>query len=116
VPELAAYLHHGAVRQANAARLVLAFEAGTLFERNVRTPEAAPVILRAARAYFGTEPELSFESVTGSSVGDTLSDVKTQERVDRHREAIQRAKQHPRIAEAAQILGARLKGLHVPEE
>jgi len=114
-PELSALLHHATVSRADRERIVLAFEPGSVFERGATTPESIELLRRAAREHFGVEPELELGSGPTDGQG-TLSALESKERNERHREALARAKEHPKIAEVTQILGARLKEIRLPED
>jgi DNA polymerase-3 subunit gamma/tau len=115
-PELAACLHHAAIIDAKPERLALAFEAGTIFERTASTPEALELLRAAAREVFGVEPPIVLETRGANAAHTSVSAVENQERSERKRDALARAKQHPKIAEASRILGARLKEIRLPEE
>ena len=115
-PELAACLHHAAIIDAGPERLTLAFEAGTIFERTASAPDALELLRAAAREVLGVEPRIVLETRGANAPHTSVSAVETQERNDRKREALARAKQHPKIAEASRILGARLKEIRLPEE
>jgi DNA polymerase-3 subunit gamma/tau len=115
-PELAAFLNHASVITATADRVVIAFEAGSVFDRNARAPDAVPIIEQAVRDHFGSGTVLVFETTEKSSAGATVSSVDEKERNERKQAAISRAKGHPRIAQAAEILGARLKEIRIPED
>jgi hypothetical protein len=115
-PELAACLHHAAVVRAEASGVTLAFETGTIFERTASTPESLGLLRAAAREHFGVEAPITLETRSGGGARATVSEAESQERSERRREAVARAKQHPRIAEATRILGAKLKDIRLPEE
>jgi DNA polymerase-3 subunit gamma/tau len=115
-PELAAFLNHASVIGASADRVVIAFEAGSVFERNARAPDAVPVIEQAVRDHFVSGTVLAFETIEKTASGATVSAVDEKERNERKQAAISRAKGHPRIAQAAEILGARLKEIRIPED
>ena len=108
-PELAACLHHAEVVHASGERLVLAFEAGTIFERNVSSPEAIALLRAAAGEVFGMEPNVVLETRSVNGLKSTISAAENLERSERKKEALARAKQHPKIALASSILGAKLK-------
>jgi hypothetical protein len=117
--DLAACLQQGVVLEAAVERLVVAFEAGSVFERAARAPDAMTLLAKAAAAELGGEPAVVIEGQSLGKVGlagPTVAALDIRERESRKREAVARAKEHPRIAEAAQILGARLKEIRVPEE
>jgi DNA polymerase-3 subunit gamma/tau len=115
-PELAACLHHAEVVHASSERLVLAFEAGTIFERNASSPEAIALVRAAAGEVFGAEPNVVLETRAVNGLKSTISAAENLERSERKREALARAKQHPKIALASSILGAKLKEIRLPEE
>jgi DNA polymerase-3 subunit gamma/tau len=115
-PELAACLHHAAIIDAGPERLALAFEAGTIFERTASAPDALELLRAAAREVFGVVPPIVLETRAANAAQLSVSAVESQERSERKREALARAKQHPKIAEASRILGARLKEIRLPEE
>jgi hypothetical protein len=115
-PELAACLHHAEVVHASGERLVLAFEAGTIFERNVSSPEAIILLRAAASEIFGVEPNVAIETRSVNGLKSTISAAESLERTERKKEALARAKQHPKIALASRILGAKLKEIRLPEE
>jgi len=97
-------------------RLALAFEPDSLFERTAREPDATRLLLRTAAAHFGAEPSLAFEPLANGKGGVTVSQIENRERTERQRAALARAKEHPRIADAARILGAKLKEIRLPED
>jgi DNA polymerase-3 subunit gamma/tau len=115
-PDLAALLNHATVTQASAERIVLVFEAGSVFERGAKAPESMPLLRRAAKEYFGVEPSIELSSAAASGLGTTIASIESRERSERQKEAVARAKEHPSIAEAARILGARLKEIRLPDE
>ncbi|HVU04754.1 MAG TPA: DNA polymerase III subunit gamma/tau [Polyangiaceae bacterium] len=115
-PELAAFLNHAVVVSATPERLVLGLEAGSVFERNVKEPASLAVLARAAHEHFGRQTEIVFESTSGGGARATVSATEEREREERKQAAKSRAKAHPRIAQAAEILGARLKDIQVPED
>ena len=115
-PELAACLHHAAIIDVGPERLALAFEAGTIFERTASAPDALELLRAAAREVFGVVPPIVIETRAANAAQLSVSAVESQERSERKREALARAKQHPKIAEASRILGARLKEIRLPEE
>lgn len=115
-PELAACLHHAVIIEVSKNRVALGFESGTVFERAVREPDALQALTLAAREHFEAEPTIVLQSDTNGAAGTTVSAVESRERAERQRSALAKAKEHPRIAEAASILGAKLKEIRLREE
>jgi DNA polymerase-3 subunit gamma/tau len=113
-PDLAALLNHAVVLEARPGHVALAFEAGSIFERSAKADAA--LIRAAATGEFGSEPELVFSSVSSTASAPTVSAIENKEREERLRAARLRAQEHPRVAEAAQILGAKLKDIQIPDE
>ncbi|HEX7671147.1 MAG TPA: hypothetical protein VF395_16245, partial [Polyangiaceae bacterium] len=118
-PELAAFLNHAVVVRVDSERLVVAFEAGSVFERNVRAPDAVSALQEAVNEHFRTEVTLTFETtVLGNGSGSvaTVASQDSQERADKRQAQLDRAKGHPMIAQAVEILGGRLKEIRLPSD
>ncbi len=115
-PDLAAVLQHGTLVRVDQEQIVVGFEQGSVFERSAKAAESLGVVRQAAREHFGKEPTLKFDTTTPGTTGISVSALDSQARTERQREALARAKDHPRITEAAQILGARLKEIRLPDE
>ncbi|HEX4478258.1 MAG TPA: DNA polymerase III subunit gamma/tau [Polyangiaceae bacterium] len=115
-PELAACLHHATLVEASAERISLGFEPGSVFERAAQSDGAVALLRKIARGVFGAEPNVVLGAVPSTGGAGTVAALEDQERKERVRLARARAKDHPRIAEAAEILGARLKDIQIPDE
>jgi DNA polymerase-3 subunit gamma/tau len=110
--ELAAKLEHGVLLEAAPGRLLFGWAPDNLFGELVASPENTAVIEQAASAVLGTPCRVSHERDSARAAGKkTLSHLEAEARERRTREAYEKARQHPRIAEAVEILGARLKDL-----
>ena len=115
-PELAACLHHATLVEASAERISLGFEPGSVFERAAQSDGAVALVRKVAGGVFGAEPSIVLGAVPSSGGAGTVAALEDQERKERLRLARARAKDHPRIAEATEILGARLKEIQIPDE
>ena len=115
-PELAALLNHAEILHFNAERLALAFEPGSVFEKTGTAPDSVALIRKATAEHFGAPVVVSFETKAADPGKMTVSAIENRERSERQKEALNRAKLHPKIAEATQILGARLKEIRLPDE
>jgi DNA polymerase-3 subunit gamma/tau len=115
-PELAAFLHHAVVLELGPERLSLAFEPGSVFERAATAEDALALVRKAAREELGPAATVQIGAAPVGAAAVTVSALEMREREERQRRAMTRAKEHPRIAEAAEILGARLKEIRLPEE
>jgi DNA polymerase-3 subunit gamma/tau len=110
--ELAAKLEHGVALEAAPGRLVLGWAKDNMFGALVATPENTALVERAATAVLGTPTRVVHEHDSARAEGKkTLSNLEAEARAQRLRETYERLKQHPRIADAVEILGARLKDL-----
>jgi DNA polymerase-3 subunit gamma/tau len=111
-PELAAKLEHGVLLEINAAEALLGWAPGSVFGALVSTPENTTLVEQALSAVLGAPRRVKHEHDSARAAGKkTLSHLEAEARERRTREAYDRARAHPRIAEAIEILGARLKDL-----
>lgn len=115
-PELAALLHHAAVVEVGGARITLAMESGSVVDRLRHNEEWIRALRAAAAEHFGTEPEIVFQTQNGRRDSATVAALDDKERAARLEESRSRARQHPRVAEAVQILGARIKEIRLPDD
>ena len=80
----------------------------------VARPETNTVVERAASAVLGRPVAVVHEQESQRASGKkTLSLLSAEERERKVREAYDNARKHPRISEAVEILGARLKDLRL---
>ncbi|MFZ5892599.1 MAG: DNA polymerase III subunit gamma/tau [Myxococcota bacterium] len=111
-PELAAKLEHGVALEVTQGRFVIGWAKDNLFGGLVATPENIAVVEKAATAVLGAPTRVVHEHDSPRAEGKkTLSNLEAEARAQRLRETYERLKQHPRIADAVEILGARLKDL-----
>ncbi|HWA75979.1 MAG TPA: DNA polymerase III subunit gamma/tau [Polyangiaceae bacterium] len=110
--ELAAKLEHGVLLEAGPGRLLFGWAPDSLFGDLVSTPENTTIIERAASTVLGGPCKVQHERDSARAAGKkTLSRLEAEAREARTRAAYEKARQHPRIAEAVEILGGRLKDL-----
>jgi DNA polymerase-3 subunit gamma/tau len=115
--QLAAFLNHAMLVELTKEKILLGLESGTVFDTSlIRSPAAVSLLKAAAAAHFGKEPEIAFEAINLGQATHTVAALDTLEKFERKQAALTRAKDHPRIAEVTQILGARLKEIRLPEE
>ena len=94
--------------------LVLGWAPGNLFGELVARPETTAVVERALTSVLGRDVKVVHEHESARAAGKkTLSHLSVEERERKVREAYETAKRHPRISEAVEILGARLKDLRL---
>ncbi len=98
-------------------RLVVGFEPGDVLSRQATGKEAEGVLGRAAAEHFGRAPELRVELESERAREfETLADMYSREREEQRRAALAEAKNHPRVTDAIEILGARIKDLRLAEK
>jgi DNA polymerase-3 subunit gamma/tau len=108
--ELRAFLARSAPLEASAGALVLAFAPGEPFvsevEREIR------LIERVAGEHFGSATQVSIAR-DSDRVGPvaTLAMLDAEEEERQRRAALAKVRNHPRVAEAVEVLGARVKDL-----
>jgi DNA polymerase III subunit gamma/tau len=116
-PELAAMLEHAAPLAVAPAELVVGWEPGSVFAAQASNREALDLVTRAASEHFMARTRVVFEFDSKRAKDfDTLARRQLRERQERLRTAMSEARGHPRIAEAIEILGARLKDLKLAQE
>lgn len=114
---LGAFLDHAVVFEVSKERIRVGFERDSVFRNTANEPETRQQILRSAESLLHTQPVLEWvENVPPSAQdGRTVFSVDKQARVTRHREALDRARSHPVVEAAVNILGARIKNIEIPE-
>jgi DNA polymerase-3 subunit gamma/tau len=115
-PELAAFLEHAAPFELGPDQIVLGWEPRSMFATQASDKESLAVLGRAAAEHFGRAPRITceFDSERARTV-QTLALLDAAAREQKTRAAMQNARQHPRIADAMEILGARLKDVKLAE-
>ena len=113
-PELAALLEHAAPLELGPEELVIGWEPGSVLGRQFASKESESVLQRAAAAHFGTAPRLRLELESERARGfETVAAIISREREQQKRQALAEARSHPRVTEAIEILGARIKDLRL---
>lgn len=115
-PELAAFLEHAAVLHIEPGSLMLAYPPKSMFAEQVKGKECVEAVATAAGSVLGapTRVEFKFDYEPAGAM-DTLSADRVRAREARVRKAIADAKNHPRVTDAIQLFGARLKDLKLSE-
>jgi DNA polymerase-3 subunit gamma/tau len=114
-PELAALLHHASVLEVGRERITLAIESGSVVDRVRHNDEWVRALRDAAGGHFGSQTEVVFQQLNGRR-DSTVAALDDKERAERLEASRSRARQHPRVAEAVQILGARIKEIRLPDD
>jgi hypothetical protein len=109
-PEIAAFLAHGAPLEVSAQGIVVGFEPGSVFISELTSEVSIGLLARAAEQTFGPGFKVRFERDSARTGNvQTLSRVENEAEERRVREALSDARRHERVADAVEILGARLK-------
>lgn len=108
--ELRAFLARAAPLEAKAGAVVLAFGADEPFVGKVERELA--LIEKLASEHFGTPTPVSIEkNPDRSAMVATLAELDAEAEERERRAALAKVKNHPRVAEAVEVLGARVKDL-----
>jgi len=103
-PALGAVLQHGAPVHVSSDKLVLGFPPGSFFGRQAEAPQALAAIARCAEHVLGGRPTVEVvEHAGGPGETKTIVEAMNEERAERKRAAIERARNHPLVAEAAAL-------------
>ncbi|HMJ16736.1 MAG TPA: DNA polymerase III subunit gamma/tau [Polyangiaceae bacterium] len=115
-PELAAFLEHAVPLELGPREILLGWEPKSMFASQASDKESLAVLGRAAHAHYGQTPHITCEFESQRARGtQNLALLDSAAREQKTRAAIQVARQHPRIADAVEILGARLKDVKLAE-
>jgi DNA polymerase III subunit gamma/tau len=108
--QLRAFLARAAPLEAGAGSVVIAFAVGEPFVAEVERELA--LVERAAGEHFGAPTSVRIERDAAKAAGvATLATLDTEEEERQRRAALAKVKNHPRVAEAVEVLGARVKDL-----
>lgn len=114
--EVAAYLEQAVPFVVSAERLEVGFEPGFFFLAEVTRPEARALLTRVAAEKLGESVEVVFrENHPEALPHRTLSAERERQRLALRDAALARARNHPRVVDAIEVLGARLKDVKLAE-
>jgi DNA polymerase-3 subunit gamma/tau len=113
--ELAAKLEHAVLVEASVEKgLVLGWPPDSVFASLVGTPEYMALLERLASELLGRPTPVSHEHDSARAQGrKTLSHLEAEAREQRRKEAYERIRRHPRVEEAVEIFGARVRDLRL---
>jgi hypothetical protein len=115
-PEIAAFLEHAAVIDEQHGTLTLAYEPRSVFAKELDDSKVQGEVSEAASAVFATPTRVEFLFDHPAAKGmDTLSADRVRAREERVREARKKARNHPRVTDAIEVFGAKIKDLRVNE-
>jgi len=110
--QLAAYLEQTEVLACEPPLIRLVFEDGFLFERELTEATAVAKIQAHLAVDFG--PDIGLEFVR-SNVGSTIGNVRTWLRERERQAQIEELRNHPRVKQAVEVLGARIRQVVLPD-
>jgi DNA polymerase-3 subunit gamma/tau len=113
-PEIAAFLAHGAPLELGPGELVVGWEPGSVFLSEVSNDVALDLVSKTAERTFGAPFRVRYERDSARANGAATvarADSEAEER--RIRQALGEARRHERVAEAVEILGARVKDIRL---
>lgn len=114
--ELAAYLEQAVPLTVVPGRLELGFERDFVFLAAIANQEARTKIERAATEELGVATQLEIRDNHPQALPHkTLSALREREREAQRLQAIERAKSDPRVLDAIEVLGARIKEVKLAE-
>ncbi len=114
--ELAAYLEQAVPIVVGPGTLELGFERASLFVDHVKPRDVVAQLGATATDVFGAPTEVRIvEDYRDAAPHKTLSAQRVREREAARREAIARAKAHPRVVDALEVFGARIKEVKLAE-
>ena len=110
-PELGAFLARAVPLEVGPSGIVIGFGDGEPFVAEVEREVA--LVSAAASRHFGATTSVRVERKTVN--GPTLASIDAEEGERQRRAALAKVKNHPRVAEAVEVLGARVKELKLAE-
>jgi hypothetical protein len=115
-PDLASMLQHIVPLALSDQEWSLGLEKGSVFERIASSKETEALLKRAGASLFGSAPRITIKSDVPKRDVQTLAEVAADQRAVRHNSAVERVRRHPRVLDAVEILGARIKEVRLADE
>jgi hypothetical protein len=115
-PEVVAMLQHVVPLSIDAEQVTLGIERGSVFETPLNAPDVKRWLEKGAAQHLGGTPRLQLRSLESTSGEPTLASMAADARSERKQAATERAKQHPKVLEAIEILGGRIKEVRAGED
>jgi DNA polymerase-3 subunit gamma/tau len=115
-PELVAMLQHVVPLTFTAEQITIGVERGSVFETPLNSADVKRWFERSAAQHLGGSPRLQLRVVDSLAGETTLASRAADARTERKQAATDRAKQHPKVLEAIEILGGRIKEVRAGED
>ncbi len=114
--ELAAYLEQTVPLQCDGSRLSIALEPGYLFEKKLTSSEGRAILESSLKELWG--PSAHLEIIPESEhahPNQSVAKAKERKRQAERAALVEEVKNHPRIRQAVDVLGAKLRDVRLPE-
>jgi hypothetical protein len=115
-PEVVAMLQHVVPLTITTEQLTLGIERGNVFEAPLNAADVKRWLERGAAQHLGGSPRLQLRTLESLAGEQTLASMAAEARSERKQAATDRAKQHPKVLEAIEILGGRIKEVRAGED
>jgi DNA polymerase-3 subunit gamma/tau len=115
-PEVVAMLQHVVPLTLTAEQVTLGIERGSVFEAPLNAADVKRWLERGAAQHLGGNPRLQLRTLDSLAGEQTLASMAADARSERKQAATDRAKQHPKVLEAIEILGGRIKEVRAGED
>jgi DNA polymerase-3 subunit gamma/tau len=115
-PEVVAMLQHVVPLTIDAEQVTLGIERGSVFETPLNAADVKRWLERGAAQHLGGNPRLQLRTLDSLGGEQTLASMAANARSERKQAATDRAKQHPKVLEAIEILGGRIKEVRAGED
>lgn len=115
-PDLASILEHAAPLEVGQAQLVVGWEPGSTVSGAASDKESLSLIAKVASEHLGRKMQVVFEFESARAKAfDTVAAQASRERKAELKRAISDARSHPRVVDAMEVLGARIKDLKLSD-
>jgi hypothetical protein len=109
-------LQHVVPLTLTAEQVTLGIERGSVFEAPLNAADVKRWLERGAAQHLGGNPRLQLRTLDSLAGEQTLASMAADARSERKQAATDRAKQHPKVLEAIEILGGRIKEVRAGED
>lgn len=115
-PDLASVLEHAAPLEIGASQLVIGWEPGSTVSGAASDKESLTLIAKVASEHLGRKMQVVFEFDSARAKAfDTVAAQASRDRKAELKRAISDARRHPRVVDAMEVLGARIKDLKLSD-
>jgi DNA polymerase-3 subunit gamma/tau len=116
-PDLASFLEHAAPLEIGASQIVVGWEPGSAFSGQASDKESLSLLCKVASEHLGRRVQIAFEfDSPRAKAFDTVAAQQSRERKAELQRAMSDARRHPRVVDAMEVLGAKLKDLKLSSD